>query len=114
MSRIAFVLVGALLAAAAQPMTRPAQLVPSADAAPAAGAAAPDISPGRVLEKDPPASGSSTEPLSEKLDRQGGVLHPPAGVDPGLTQAPPAIGSRSMPVIPPPGSTGQGSELRPK
>ena len=64
--------------------------------------------------KIPEGSGSSTEPLSEKLDRSGGVIHPPNGVDPGISQAPPAIGSHSTPVIPPPGSPGGKSGVNPK
>jgi hypothetical protein len=64
--------------------------------------------------KIPEGSGSSTEALSEKLDRSGGVIHPPSGVDPGIKQDPPAIGSRSTPVIPPPGSPGGKSGVNPK
>ena len=64
--------------------------------------------------KIPEGSGSSTEPLSEKLDRSGGVIHPPGGVDPGIQQDPPAIGSHSTPVIPPPGSPGGKSGVNPK
>jgi hypothetical protein len=52
--------------------------------------------------KIPEGSGSSTEPLSEKLDRSGGVIHPQA------------IGSHSTPVIPPPGSPGGKSGVNPK
>ena len=60
----------------------------------------------QTIPEDPATSGSSTEPLSDKLDRQGGVIHPPSDVDPGMTQAPPAISPESTPVIPPPGSPG--------
>ena len=35
------------------------------------------------IPEDPATSGSSTEPLSDKLNRQGGVIHPPGDVDPG-------------------------------
>jgi len=66
------------------------------------------------VPEDPATSGSSTEPLSDKLDRQGGVIHPPGDVDPGITQAPPAIGSQSTPVIPPPGSPGGKRGVNPK
>ena len=61
----------------------------------------------------PGTSGSSSEPLGDKLDRTGGVIRPPAGIDPGLTQSPPASGS-SMPVIPPPGTPGGKPEANPK
>ena len=59
-------------------------------------------------------SGSSTEPLSDRLDRSRGVLRPPGGIDPGLTQSPPSTGARSTPVIPPPGDRGDESEINPK
>ena len=49
----------------------------------------------------PGGSGSSAEPLSRQLGRSGGVIKPPNGIDPGLTQAPPAEGR--TPVIRPPG-----------
>ncbi|HEX3536998.1 MAG TPA: hypothetical protein VHU15_09540 [Stellaceae bacterium] len=68
----------------------------------------------RIPEKiRPEGSGSSTDPLSNKLDRSGGVLRPPEGVDPGISQAPPKIGPQSTPVIPPPGSSGD-SPVKPK
>jgi hypothetical protein len=63
---------------------------------------------------EPRASGSSTEPLSDRLDRSRGVIRPPDGIDPGLTQPPPPTGPRSTPVIPPPGTRGDDSEIKPK
>jgi hypothetical protein len=62
----------------------------------------------------PGTSGGSSEPLSDKLDRSGGVIRPPAGVDPGLTQSPPQSGTSNMPVIPPPGTRGGEPEINPK
>ena len=64
----------------------------------------------------PEAGGNagSSEPLGDKLDRSGGVIRPPSGVDPGLTRAPPQSGSSSMPVIPPPGTPGGKPEAEPK
>ena len=62
----------------------------------------------------PEANSSAAQPLSEKLDRSGGVIHPPAGVDPGLAQTPPPIGPQSTPVIPPVGSPGDQSGVKPK
>jgi hypothetical protein len=73
--------------------TAPAQVVPE------------DTAPGR--------SGSSQEPLGKTLDRTNGVLHPPQGVDPGLT-IPPPHAQGTMPVIPPPGTQGGNSGLQPK
>ena len=52
------------------------------------------------------------EPPSEKLDRSGGVICPPVGVDPGIASPPPDGGK--MPVIPPPGSPGGDPTVRPK
>jgi len=36
------------------------------------------------------------------------------GVDPEMTQTPPRVGSKSMPVIPPPGSSGSKRGINPK
>jgi hypothetical protein len=76
---------------------------------PTAGKSAPQTVP-----EDPATSGSSSEPLSDKLNRSGGVIRPPGDVDTGMTQAPPAIGSQSTPVIPPPGSPGGKPGINPK
>ncbi len=59
-----------------------------------------------------PGSGSS-EPLGDRLERSNGVIRPPTGVDPGLTQPPPRTGSRT-PIIRPPGTSGGRSSLNPK
>ncbi len=59
-----------------------------------------------------PGSGSS-EPPGDRLERSNGVIRPPTGVDPGLTQPPPQTGSRT-PIIRPPGTSGGGSEINPK
>jgi hypothetical protein len=68
----------------------------------------------QTVPEDPATSGGSTEPLSDKLDRSGGVIHPPGGIDPEMTQTPPRVGSKSMPVIPPPGSSGSKRGINPK
>jgi hypothetical protein len=57
----------------------------------------------------PPASGTS----SSDLNRSGGVITPPAGVDPEIKQTPPATGAR-MPIIPPPGTPGGDPAVKPK
>jgi hypothetical protein len=57
----------------------------------------------------PPASGSS----SSDLNRSGGVITPPAGIDPEIKQSPPATGS-TMPIIPPPGTPGGNPAVKPK
>ena len=62
----------------------------------------------------PGKSGSSSGPLSDKLDRSGGVIHPPSGVDPKIHKSPPPTGPSSMPVIPPPGTPGGKPDVEPK
>jgi hypothetical protein len=57
-------------------------------------------------------SGGSGEPLSQKLDRAGGVIKPPAGIDPGLSKSPPQSGR--TPTIPPPGTSGGDGAINPK
>lgn len=59
-------------------------------------------------------SGSSSEPLSDRLDRSDEVIRPPVHMDPGMTQSPPAVGPKSTPVIPPPGTGGNTPQLDPK
>jgi hypothetical protein len=57
----------------------------------------------------PPASGTS----SSNLSRSGGVIAPPAGIDPEIKQTPPATGS-TMPILPPPGTPGGNPAVKPK
>ena len=57
----------------------------------------------------PPASGTTSSDLS----RSGGVITPPADVDPDMKQNPPPSGA-TMPVIPPPGTPGGNPALKPK
>jgi hypothetical protein len=72
--------------------------------------------PAQIVPEDtaPGRSGSHQEPLGKKLDRTDGVIHPPQGVDPGLTIPPPANAQSTMPVIPPPGTLGGEPGLKPK
>ena len=58
---------------------------------------------------EPPAIGGS----SSDLGRSGGVIRPPADVDPQMKQMPPSSGDR-MPVIPPPGTPGGNPSVKPK
>jgi hypothetical protein len=51
--------------------------------------------------------------LSERLDRSGGVIHPPGDVDSGMHVAPPTTGDK-MPVVPAPGSPGGDPNVKPK
>jgi hypothetical protein len=57
----------------------------------------------------PPASGTS----GSDLNRSGGVITPPAGIDPEMKQTPPPTGS-TMPIIPPPGTPGGNPTVKPK
>ena len=57
----------------------------------------------------PPASGT----LSSDLNRSGGVITPPTGIDPEIKQTPPPTGS-TMPIIPPPGTPGGNPAVKPK
>ncbi len=81
---------GAVVAAAQEPSGRPGAGQPATPAAPPAN---------RTLSSD--------------LNRSGGVITPPAEIDPGIKQTPPATGS-TMPVIPPPGTPGGNPVVKPK
>ncbi|HEX3419257.1 MAG TPA: hypothetical protein VHT21_23080 [Stellaceae bacterium] len=81
---------GALVVAADEPSGRPGAGQPATPAT-------------------PPATGTS----SSDLNRSGGVITPPAGVDPEIKQTPPATGS-TMPIIPPPGTPGGNPAVKPK
>ena len=65
-------------------------------------------------DEDLSGGGTSTGSLSHRLNRSGGVIHPRADIDPGLTQPAPDIGPHSMPVIPPPGTPGGNPDIKPK
>ena len=56
--------------------------------------------------------GSKSGTLSDKLSDTGGVIHPQDGVDPKMQKSAPATGN--MPVIHPPGTTGDGTDVQPK
>jgi hypothetical protein len=85
----------------------------------AATTVAPDTQPQQTEQTvpedtGPGKSGSSSGPLSDKLDRSGGVIHPPSGVDPKIHKSPPSAGPSSTPVIPPPGTPGGKPGVEPK
>jgi hypothetical protein len=65
-------------------------------------------------QSDEGVSGSSSGSLSHELSQSGGVIHPPANPDPGLTKPAPDLGPHSMPVIPPPGTPGGNPDVKPK
>jgi hypothetical protein len=94
---------GGIAWAADSTAPRPAPAVPQAPG-PGAGSS------------DPAPSGTSEDPssLSDKLSRSGGVIQPPATVDPAMKQPTPPTGPQSMPVIPPPGTPGNDQDVKPK
>ncbi len=71
----------------------------------------------KAVPQDPRATGQDKRPgetLSERLDRNSGVIHPPAGVDPGIAVPVPDPDPHSTPVIPPPGTPGGNPSVQPK
>lgn len=81
----------------------------------AAAPAAPSLQAPRPEASEPkPALPSTGENLSERLDRSGGVIRPPAGVDPEIRVPPKEPNAGTMPVIPPPGSPGGNPSVQPK
>jgi hypothetical protein len=66
----------------------------------------------------PEARGSSGaapgESLSDQLDRNEGVIRPRQGIDPEIHAPAPDPNPGTTPVIPPPGSPGNPSNVRPK
>jgi hypothetical protein len=69
---------------------------------------APQVPNSTTVDKKP------GETLSERLDRSGGVIRPPAGVDPGIAAPVPDPHPGTTPVIPPPGTPGGSQSLQPK
>jgi hypothetical protein len=93
------------------PVTPPAQTAPP----PARGTnncAPTESTPQGSIAPQGGTTGQRTEPLGDKLARSDGVLCPPAGVDPAIRAPTPETGN--TPVIPPPGSPGGDSTIRPK
>ena len=71
----------------------------------------------KAAPQDPRATAQDKRPgetLSERLDRNSGVIHPPAGTDPGIAVPAPDPNPGSTPVIPPPGTPGGNPHLQPK
>jgi hypothetical protein len=63
-----------------------------------------------------PSEGTSAPSgnLSDQLSRSGGVIKPRTDVDPDMHQAAPDPGPQSTPVIPPPGTSGNSLDVKPK
>ncbi len=71
----------------------------------------------KTVPQDRRATGQDKRPgetLSERLDRNNGVIHPPAAVDPGIAVPAPDPHPHSTPVIPPPGTPGGNPSVQPK
>jgi hypothetical protein len=81
-------------------------------------ASAAETGPNAAPDQNAPSqfdsqAGKSDRNLSERLDRSGGVIHPPSNVDSGMHVVPPATGDK-MPVVPAPGSPGGDPNVKPK
>jgi hypothetical protein len=63
----------------------------------------------------PPAPPEVVEPAPRDADRvPGGILRPPAGVDPGIHAPAPNPTPNTTPVIPPPGTPGGNPTVQPR
>lgn len=74
---------------------------------------APPNSPVPPPEKVVPRTHAGSRTLSDQLSRQRSTLHP-RDVDPGINVTPPANRHDTMPVIPPPGSSGGSRRVVPR
>lgn len=92
----------AAAAFAAVPVAAAAQSTPPA-VAPAERIAPPETAPGQAGRDCVPGTvgGPACESLTEKLDETGGVIRPPAGVDPEIQTGAPAPNPGTTPVIRP-------------
>ena len=79
-----------------------------------AQAPAPTSPDGQNATPDTKSDGNRNMPLSEKLNKNEGVLVPPRGVDPKIHKDPPAETGDRMPVIIPPGEPGGNQQIQPK
>ena len=93
------------------PATPPAQTAPPTPANNNCEPMRP-VPPQGTIAPEGSTAGRAAEPLGDKLARSGGVLCPPAGVDPEIRAPTPDTGN--TPVIPPPGSPGGDPSVRPK
>jgi len=82
-----------------------------AQAQPSGAGTAPDQN--APSQFDAQAGRQRGQNLSERLDRSGGVIHPPANVDPEIQVKPPATGDK-MPIVPAPGAPGGDQSVKPK
>ena len=87
---------------------------PGVTPAPMAPSNAPSPPPEQIAPPGKDAHASGQQTLSDKLALQHGTLQPPQNVDPGMRVDPPAQSQGTMPVIPPPGSSGGNRQVVPK
>lgn len=66
-----------------------------------------------VPERKSPG-GNANEPLGDRLNRTDGVVRPPENIDPKVQVPAPVPDPGTTRVIPPPGSPGNPSPVRPK
>jgi hypothetical protein len=105
---LSFLMAGAAAVAQERPQLPPQPRPPAVD--PKACAPGERLQPNAL---NPAAPNATTgESLSEKLARTDGVICPP-NVDPDIRAPAPDVGAK-MPVIPPPGSPGGDTTIRPK
>jgi hypothetical protein len=109
----------AALSGVAVAQAPPAPATPPAQTAPPAPQRATNCAPmqqtphpGTVAPEGTTTGQRAAEPLGDKLAKSDGVLCPPTGVDPEIRAPTPDTGN--TPVIPPPGSPGGDSTIRPK
>jgi hypothetical protein len=106
---------GCLLTAAsgaASAQAPPLPATPPPQTAPQSPAHTSECAPMASAPPQGTTTGEAREPLGDRLARSGGVLCPPAGVDPQMHAPTPDAGN--TPVIPPPGSPGGDPNVRPK
>jgi len=72
-------------------------------------AESPDANKSSPAPVDPKSSGG----LSTQLGQSGGVIQPPANVDPEIEKTPPDTSGKML-VIPPPGEPGGNPTVKPK
>jgi hypothetical protein len=72
--------------------------------------------PEKIEPQAPSATGSvgPGSSLSDKLEATGGVIRPPADIDPGITTPAPVPNPGTTPVIRPPGSAPGNQAIEPK
>jgi len=102
-------LAGPLRAQVAEPPPAPAP-VPEGDSQACGPAARTVPSPDGRGPRPQPGAGQDSP--SDRLARTGGVICPPAEVDPAIRV--PAPGGGATPVIPPPGTPGGDPSVQPK